>query len=135
MPFAFGPFLFPPILCADANIPCSASNRKRLRGIQIIIKGSLNGCPLKIAFCCPAGGALYPARRACGEARPSGVEHVFVQAAEGLLHAGERQRQIHADVARAVEGTAVLPGHAHVPAGALLLPWASPQRVQSRNSM
>ena len=96
-----------PISYTVISIPCSASNSKRLRGIQIIIKGSLNGCPLKIAFCCPAGGALYPARRACGEARPSGVEHVFVQAAEGLLHPGERQCQIHADVARAVEGTAV----------------------------
>ena len=42
---------------------------------------------------------------------------MFVQPGKGFLHAGERQGQIHADGAGAVEHPAVLPGDAHVPAG------------------
>ena len=45
------------------------------------------------------------------------VEYVFVQAFKGLLHTAERQSQVHAYVARAEEGSPVLPRHADVPAG------------------
>ena len=49
----------------------------------------------------------------------SGIEHILVQPVEGLLHPGEGQGQVHADMAGAVERPSVLPGHAHVPSGLL----------------
>lgn len=46
----------------------------------------------------------------------SGVENVFVQPVERFLHAGERQSEIHANVAGTVELPAVLHRDADVPA-------------------
>lgn len=68
----------------------------------------------------PTGAA--PGRASpVGHAGPLRVEDVLVQAAEGLLDARERQREVHADVARTVEGAAVLPVDAHAVTGALQL--------------
>ena len=88
MPFAFGPFLFPPILCADANIPCSASNRKRLRGIQIIIKGSLNGWLTALT----RNAALNRARARRGDDVPleDTVPHSGGSAEDALLRREQR---------------------------------------------
>ena len=44
------------------------------------------------------------------------VKNVSIQSPEGFLHPGSGQSQIHADMGRPVEGTAVLPDNAHVPA-------------------
>ena len=47
----------------------------------------------------------------------SSAEHVLLQPVESFLHPRKGQSQVHADVAGAVESPAVLPSHAHIPAG------------------
>ena len=44
------------------------------------------------------------------------IKNVSIQSPEGLLHPGSGQSQIHADMGRPMERTAVLPDNAHVPA-------------------
>lgn len=45
------------------------------------------------------------------------IKHIVVQAIKRLLDTGEGRGHVHSDVAGAVKGPAVLPAHAHVPAG------------------
>ena len=47
----------------------------------------------------------------------SGIEYVSIQPPEGFLNTAQGQRQIHADVGLAVEGTSILPYDTHVPTG------------------
>ena len=55
---------------------------------------------------------------------PAVLKHILLQPLHSLLYQAFRQGQIHPDGAGAVEGTAVLPYDAHIPAG-------SQQLVQS----
>lgn len=45
------------------------------------------------------------------------MKYILIQAVKCLLHAAERQRQIHSDMVLSVEWTTVLPAHANFPAG------------------
>ena len=45
------------------------------------------------------------------------VEYVLIQPVKGFLHTAQGQRQVQTDVGLTMEGPAILPDHAHVPAG------------------